>query len=163
MLDFPVNKVEYALFKGIEQEGPFKGVKTLFVVGDCPLDKISNALKSDFFAQIYLGAGGRFDYNKETVRQLLQKSVVVTIENPVVNYECLVYGAHWMLPILWKNQPVSDGLTSLTSVLAEGNFIESVSLKLDTGSKTFVVRLQDFIRSDYSDYGGDELILQKLK
>ena len=59
MLDFPIGKIQYALFKGIELEGPLQGHPTLFVVGDVPLLDIYSALYENSLYNIYFGAGGR--------------------------------------------------------------------------------------------------------
>ena len=173
MLAFPKDKVEYAIFRGIEQEGPFKGLDTHFIVGDVPLELIlENCVGTD---HLYFGAGGRFDYNADTVRDVVThlrvhgRKTRITVESPVVDFYLLDFlfwkapsDFLWHLPIMWHGVAVEAGLESLKNIDRE-DFGSSVAIKIDTGYSTYSTLLSSFPYSHYSDYGDDLLLIQKDK
>jgi hypothetical protein len=173
VLAFPEHKVEYAIFRGIEQEGPFKGTPTYFIVGDVPFDLIKSTC--DGAAHVYFGAGGRFDYNPTTVVSLVDylyvrgRSSKITIESPVVDLSLmnfLKYGVEvdflWHLPIMWHGLSCDAGLASLQKINMR-EFGSNVAIKIDTGYSTYSTRLSDFPYSHYNDYADDVLLIQKDK
>ena len=170
MLAFPVDKVEYAIFRGIEQEGPFKGLDTHFIVGDVPLDTIIENCEAE---HIYFGAGGRFDYNPHTVADLIKhlrvqgRKTKVTVESPIVDFALLNFlfwkaptDFLWHLPIMWHGVAVEAGLESLKHIDRE-DFGDKVAIKIDTGYSTYSTLLSNFPYSHYNDYSGDKLLIQK--
>jgi hypothetical protein len=171
VLAFPEDKVEYAIFSGIEQEGPFKGTDTFFLVGDVPFDLIKSTC--DEAKHVYFGAGGRFDYNPVTVRGLADylyirgRTTKLTIESPVIDLSLLrflKYGVAgdflWQLPIMWHGLPCEPGLASLR-VIDPKEYGPHVAVKIDTGYSTYSTRLSNFPYSHYNDYGDDKLLVQK--
>lgn len=169
-LKFPTDRVQHALFEGVEREGPLKGQFTLFVVGDVPFENIIKRVQEserEYF-QIYFGAGGRFDYNKETVRSVSEYFEVngnellvdITVENPIIDQVLLedIDTLNWMCPILWHGMAVPPAIHSLQSVRPA--LREQVIVKLDTGVSTYAIRFDEFKVSDYSDYGDDVLLEQ---
>lgn len=170
MLSFPEQDVEYAIFSGVEQEGPFKGIPTFFIVGDPPLQLILNTCKEA--EHIYFGAGGRFDYNQDTVLGLLENLEIlprITIENPILDLQLFIDlqdilkdNFLWHLPIMWHGQACTDGLNSLKQVDRELDG-RNIALKIDTGYSTYSKRLSDFPYSHYNDYAADQLLIQKDK
>lgn len=167
MLVFPPN-IEYALFKGLEQEGPLKWTRTLFVVDKVPFELIADNIKPGI-EQIYFGAGGSFVWDRHTVERMSYyfPKIKLTIENPVIHSDLLESGhnLYWMCPIMWHGKSVPEGLMSLSSIMSLSYTRELVKyrvfVKIDTGDSTYVVPLPDFVHSDYGDYSGDQLILQK--
>ena len=165
MLAFPEHKIEYALFEGIEQEGPFKGSPTLFVVGDVPESDTINALAAHpHLTQVYFGAGGRFDYSAATVSAIWEAypELQVTVENPNIDVKLLGFSTlHWMCPVMWHGSTLAIGLTSLKKV--PSNLATRVLVKIDTGYLTYVTPLSNFVVSDYQEYGEDKIIMQVEK
>jgi hypothetical protein len=107
MLEFPFNEVVYALFVGLEKEGPMLGQRTLFVVGDVPLPRIIECIKDDIEC-IYFGAGNRpGQYNQATIlklsnlvsKHLHTRPITITVEGPIIDFELLqrVPRCFWML------------------------------------------------------------------
>jgi hypothetical protein len=170
MLEFPKDKVEYAIFSGIEQEGVFKGISTYFIVGDVPLQLILDVCKEA--EHLYFGAGGRFDYNPDTVLGVLENLEVlprVTVESPILDMQLFIDlqdilkdNFLWHLPIMWHGQACTEGLNSLKVVDQELDG-RNLALKIDTGYSTYSKRLSDFPYSHYNDYSGDQLLVQKDK
>jgi hypothetical protein len=173
VLAFPKNKVDHAVFSGIEQEGPFKGVPTYFIVGDVPLELIRDLCRNP--SHLYFGAGGRFDYNASTVASVATmlyaagNPVKITVENPVVDLDLLKRMGEfmpgnflWTIPIMWQGLPCEAGLKSLKNIDRQANEFH-VAVKIDTGYSTYSTRLSNFPYSHYNDYGDDELLFQKDK
>lgn len=72
------------VFEGIEAEGQYKGLRTLFVSGDVPLDTILFYFDSGRQRQVYFGADNLSLVNWDTIKRfvdLVRKDVViVTVE-----------------------------------------------------------------------------------
>lgn len=169
-LKFPRDKVEYALFEGIEREGPFKGTYTLFVVDDVPVEEILRLIQMPYsrYGQIYFGAGGRFAYNPETIKKVHDNidssKTLITVEDPRIDFDLLIslVALNWMCPIMWHGQPVPRGINSVEKARTMNSWIQdSVIVKIDTGKLVLATELTVFAKSDYSEYGKDKLLLQK--
>lgn len=161
-LKFPKDTIEYALFEGIEQEGPHKGAPTLFVVGNVPMDVLRPYL-INAYEQVYFGAGGRFDYNPETVAEVVKmQSFQVVVESPEFNLELMLRlpTLHWMLPIVWHGKPVEGTVNNMRDAHLVRN---RVIVKVDTGVATYSAWLNLMFNSDYADYSADKLLIQKTK
>lgn len=172
----PVGTFQYAMFEGTEQEGPMKGLHTLFIAGYAPVhsirEQILEAAKTKPYKQLYFGAAGRFDYSYASIVDLseflfnyktnAEEDLVVTVENPTIDFSLMdkIPYLYWMCPTVWHGKAVPKGLLSL-KVAKELNLHSNdrVLVKIDTGDMTFVTRLNDFAVSDYKDYSGDKLLL----
>jgi hypothetical protein len=173
-LKFPKDTVEWALFEGTEQEGPFKGERTLFVVGFAPYADILSRLEANEnstqeYTQVYFGAGGRFDYNSDTVRAISNYvdtyKVAITVENPDIDFD-LMYSCselNWMCPVLWHGQLVQEGADSMSEARNHPDPAERIIVKVDTGSFVLSTWARDCTASTYADYSEDRLLTQKEK
>ena len=172
MLEFPVAKVAWALFRGIEQEGPNKGLKTLFVVGDVPIFEIQSKFCDIRAEVIYFGAGGRFDYNTTTVEYLTTHpdapQFKLTIECPKFDYVLMKKlcfhnkNTIWVVPYVWGGYKLNgfDPLAQFT--LSNYANADKIYLKVDTGERVILSKLSDCVINKYSEgYAGDKLLLQK--
>jgi hypothetical protein len=173
MLEFPVDKIEWAIFKGEEQEGPNKGVDTLFVVGNAPFDLLYKYVGLYNSRAIYLGAGGRFDYSKKTALELskiMNNSDILTIECPVFDFMLMKQlcfhhkNTYWVVPYIWHGrliEIVGDPLRHFNSLQNYSN-ADKVLLKVDTGAYVCITSLADTFLNKYSDgYFEDVLVTQK--
>lgn len=66
---------------GTEVEGRYKGIKTLFVVGDQKVSKIQNYLLDNNIYHIYFGAGNQSIVNNfDTIRFFIERGYIITYE-----------------------------------------------------------------------------------
>ena len=171
-MDFD-NSKEWALFKGIEQEGPNKGALTLFVVGDVPLQKICKEIYDHRIGSVYFGAGGRFDYNYNTVHDLLFLNLAtypinhLFIESPKYQpaaHKLLKYKWRWIIPFIWKGEILDEGLESIRYCKKNLSYFEQDEVfgKIDTGLDVLISKLSSISYNVISkNYDADVLLASK--
>lgn len=177
MLSFPKNKIEYAMFVGIEQEGPLgnnKNIKTLFVVGSPLVKDTVREFKRRKCRAIYFGAGGRFDYDiinvLETI-EALNGNALVTIESPdydgqlfetickLTNNTC-----YWVIPFVFNSKMIQKSKQVLTEMSQHLSiwWQTRILVKIDTGSSVFISQLNNnFVNNYLQGYDKDKFIIQK--
>jgi hypothetical protein len=166
-MDFD-DKLAYGLFIGIEQEGPYRGTKSLFVVGDVPFAIICSYLYNHKLHCVYFGAGGRFDFNPTTVKDLARASIIhrpyaITIESPRYDRDLHLAikldNCNWVIPYVWQGKILQEGLDSLINL---GQRISSVYAKIDTGKEVIVHPWLGYYGNSYNEgYSEDKLLLVK--
>lgn len=175
MLKFPIKKIEWALFTGMEQEGPNKERTdnfTLFVVGKPPVQKILDTYNDAKCNAIYFGAGGRFEYDPLLVRTIAKKIVLtrITVESPDYDPELMsvissyARQTYWVVPLVWNGKLNKDCMSLLEELaLSTSVFVQSkILVKVDTGSSVFITQLNtNFINSYKQGYADDKLLYQK--
>jgi len=181
MLDFPVDRFVWALFKGKEQEGPLQGAHTLFIVGTSPpIERIYHYLDLTEIKSLYFGAGGRFDYNIDTVFEIVQNSKPfipvdsITIETP--HFDIDIYlelrkrNIHhrrllWIIPYIWKGTLLQSGLTSIEAIMSEAQTkFTDVFIKVDTGTSVFITDIRNSMYNSFiSGYDEDAFLESKEK
>ena len=139
------------LFSGIEAEGRFKGIKTLFVAGDVPEHRIRTYM-DDSDGQIYFGADNKSAINYDTVGEIcLEPDVargktIVTLEvsKPIPS-------------ILWKRNnrlyvivPVQDQPQLKEILDSVMGWERRVQIKFDTSDRTYCT---DYARFWSNDFG----------
>jgi len=139
------------LFEGVEVEGRYKGLKTLFVVGDVEFSDIQNAVAHNEYEQIYFGAYFQSVLtNYKTIKAVrLVFKGVVTIE---MDYETFPWAPAWLIEdrnihkiITYKSIPNS----------------ENVTFKIE--NKKGIYCTKDYIYNDWSVYENDKVILEETK
>lgn len=177
MLKFPTNEVDYALFTGEEAEGPNQGLRTLFVVGDVPVKEISKALDDERLDRVYFGAGGRFDYNPDTVKLCVRvssgKQFVrgVTIESPHVDFKLLHVLKQfivpiWVVPIVWHGVFNIQTLDIMSEIALRNRWaLGNIYFKIDADNRVaWMSGTGTYVNTyDADSYETDKIILQKKK
>jgi hypothetical protein len=176
MLKFPPNKIECALFIGIEAEGRFKGKKTLFVVGNVPYNQIEETMiKHPSIEHIYFGAGGTFEYNADTVISVFTHfiSKTIAIESPVFDFNLyLLMKAYadkynraftFIIPIVWAGIARPDLTGNMSHILFNPilDTEDRITIKLDTSAGVYLVPLAAIIANRLDVYDEDKLLWQK--
>jgi len=93
--------IENMIFKGLEREGKFKGLPTLFIAGAYPYQTIVEYLEQEpRIAHVYFGAGRNHEYDFDSLRMLTESpSLLTTVEttSPLKLPEEVLLRAHIML------------------------------------------------------------------
>jgi hypothetical protein len=136
-----------ALFSGVEAEGPprFRGVPTLFVRGDVPLEKILQHRNGN--ERIYFGAGWLSPINIDTVRALAGFPITVETSSLDVARTCSELGCTVIFTVMMKGLPLCkmDGaIKSLPS--------QNVYVKFDFDESVTIVPVSAIYFNTYTDY-----------
>jgi len=116
------------LWSGIEKEGFWKGVKTIFVGSvDVTIDQLQSAIEKYHPQQIYFGAGGCQPFSCTLIRQVLKyrnikKPFFITIETKDVSKipKDIKEKCYTILNIPTKQVSMLD---SLDQIKLEGDFL----------------------------------------
>ncbi|MGI4811906.1 MAG: hypothetical protein ACRYGG_00985 [Janthinobacterium lividum] len=174
MLKFENEK--YALFSGIEQEGPRAGDKTLFIVGDVPANIIvENLVALKNRTHLYFGAGGRFDYNLEVLKTFLfgfgghSYYPDITVESPVYNEELYSLVKEyegrlkWFIPCIYGGTPLVEGLSTISSLLSKQMVDDCFYLKIDAMQTVTISDLAYTNMNSYErGYSEDKLLVSSV-
>jgi hypothetical protein len=182
MLSFP-KSIQWALFEGVEAEGPNQGLRTLFVVGDAPALDICKIAYTKSIKHIYFGAGGRFDYSKAEILQFLYINKEtklgvdrITIENPELDIDLISHGAFpkyntltWFIPVVMRGKKtteydvVGDLLSKIVNGRLHPKFRTRIYLKYDIAERVDIFPLMHVMHNTYEDtrYAQDILLIQK--
>lgn len=180
MTDHSCLILDAALFGGIEQEGPRKGIHTLFVATETlTISQLSGVLtdavlKGRPFDQVYFGAGRLQPINRELLDWTLRETnLLVTVEVPDLGAldvkallqeweivapknRILVVVTPWMMT---KDQAiVSDSMdVSGDILLLVSEYPDSVAMKIDTGERVTIIMHTRTYSNDFetTDYGSD--------
>lgn len=175
-LKFDPKTTEYAMFEGVETEGPFRGNKTLFVIGSIPYRKILSYAYDHSISYLYFDSvGPNFKLDKEMIKDVITSSGIyvkygVTIASP--DFDNQFYQeikkdfVRWVIPYVWHGEILPNGLASFLAVLR--NKLMDVSFiygKIDTGKEVFVHYIDmNCWLNDYSEgYAEDKLVSLKEK
>lgn len=167
------------LFSGIEQEGPYKGLKTLFVA-DPDLTWEELAPHTQGHAQLYFGAARLSPINWQAVEQaLLQTGLVVTAE--AASVDCVrflqqsihpqmdsVLATAWQrlhlvltaLMLLPSGEHSAPPLDLQSTFKCYRQFPNNISVKLDWGTRVLVISKENAYVNDFTgDYSSDKKLL----
>lgn len=174
--DHPSLLLNARLFSGIEQEGPYKGLKTLFVA-DPTLTWGDLEPHIQDHEQVYFGAARLSKVNWSAVEQALEfTKLLVTVETAKLTAQrtlaiflghpatrddwCrlhLVLTAFMCLP---TGQLVAEPLDLEKAFMAYRQFPNNISIKLDWGTRVLVISRENTYLNDFTgDYSSDKKIL----
>ena len=150
------------LFEGYEAEGRFRGVKTLFVSGDVPFEKIRNhavvpenlAATCIRYGQIYFGADGCSAIDWDSVYKCTKILPIVSVElgqnNLPPSWEILLHS--YVHPIINIQKFDEHALMKVTDALWGPN----VQVKFSTENRNWLAPLPAFLQNRKSDIEKDK-------
>lgn len=155
------------MFVGLEAEGPYARLLTLFVVGDVPAAAILDAVSIHRPAQIYFGADVLSAFSLDTVLEVHDAApqCIVTVETPFPlflvhepeplsdKYQRLYH----MLPMMMRGVGLKGSKVTLDNY-CRNNITDHVMVKLDTCNHIAVCTLASFIVNDNSAYQSDKVV-----
>ena len=113
-----------AVFVGEEQEGPYEGFVTLFLVGTPPMPVVQAALKDNpNVERLYVGAGFLSAFTEAWLDQLMTQTTKhwkqpVAIEAPTLAYaNCLkgeLYLESYIFTLVMEGRPVAEDLPQIS-------------------------------------------------
>ena len=136
---------------GTEVEGRFKGIKTLFVVGNQKKEKIEKILIDNSIHHIYFGAGNQSKViNTHNIKYFLNKEYLVTYEvmNDKLRYVPSYFFIHNNFHLI---------ITFKTKYLDKMN--DNDSIKIEDNKNVYVMSKCNFYKTNkLKDYKGDKFI-----
>lgn len=136
---------------GLEVEGRFKGIPTLFIRGDQSIQQIILNLDDyNFIRHLYFGAGHQSKIsNFETIRYFLKDNYVITIE---VLLDELNKIPNWIL----KNKLVHIIVTIKNNYFSK--LKDTDSIKLDCNKNIYVISKCNMFKTSLEEYKNDKKI-----
>lgn len=182
MSDHPELILDAPLFFGIEQEGPRKGMRTLFVNGpDVPIFDILLAAEKYEAEQVYLGAARCSPWNQAQFQTILRDTELkVSVECPMFTVQTVSslitfieaqleagFGDRFlMIATLLMLKP--GELVPLFSIETGDAFAlaahlmnrcpNNVVLKIDAGQIVHILGAKDSYSNGFSDYSKDVVV-----
>lgn len=143
---------KFLLSYGIEQEGRYKGKKTLFVNGDCSFEQIINSIKrKNQIEQIYFGANFQSfltDFN--VIRQIRNEfsSMIITLE---IDYNLIKLVDEDIL----KNKGIHKVIVLKKGIEVDKRF-NDVTIKVENEKGIYC--FDNYIFNDWASYKDDEIL-----
>lgn len=141
------------IFEGYEAEGRFRGVKTLFVSGKVPFEKIKE-FNLPLYGQVYFGADGCTEIDWKAVGKCIQILPIVTVELCESNLPSsnVILFHTYIHPIVNIGKFTPHGLQQLL----ENVHNETMQLKFSTETRNYLAPVKSFLSNWKSDIQKDK-------
>ena len=138
---------DYSINYGIEQEGRYRGLETIFINGDCSYEKIVDCIKKNKeIHQVYFGA----NYQSFVTDFDVIKRIVKDYPNLLVSFEIDFHLINLIDPEILKDEKIHKIIT------LKNLDVNNLTIKVENGKGVYCY--DDFIFNDFSVYSEDKIL-----